>query len=204
VSATTLVNDVGTYTWSSAQVAADVQDMLSNPANNFGWVLKSPETAIGDSKRFASRQEPIVTSRPRLEVTYVAPPSASVTNLGLGCGPSLAATGVPAVGNPGFALTISGGAPGAYGYVFAANALDGSPYDLGGGCTFALDLASATNYYLSGVFLGPLPLNGAGQVTFPAPIPPTAFVHGLSILVEGVVFGASTTATNVLSLLVGT
>lgn len=40
-SATTLANKEAVYTWTSAQMAADVQAWLDAPATNFGWLLKS-------------------------------------------------------------------------------------------------------------------------------------------------------------------
>lgn len=203
VSATVAVDQPAVYTWAAPQLAADVQDMLNNPATNFGWGLISPETVVGDAKRFATRQEPFVPSRPRLEVTYLAPPSASATNLGGGCGPVLAASGLPTVGNYAFGLDMSSAAPGGAAYVFAAATL-GAPYALGGGCFFSLDVPTATNNYLSGLFLGPVGVNGGGHAAFPVAIPPASWIHGFSILVEGVVFGASTTATNVLGLVIGT
>src|SRR6266446_4232680 len=39
VSASQSVGGVGQYTWSSAQMVADVQSWLDNPANEFGWLV---------------------------------------------------------------------------------------------------------------------------------------------------------------------
>src|SRR5881275_2465981 len=39
VSASQSVGGVGQYTWSSAQMIADVQSWLSDPASNFGWLV---------------------------------------------------------------------------------------------------------------------------------------------------------------------
>ena len=79
-SATTAVDNVGTYTWTSAQMAADVQGWVSNPATNFGWLLKDGETALS-AKRFISG-EGAAALRPKLVVTYepvIAPePSSSM------------------------------------------------------------------------------------------------------------------------------
>src|SRR6266436_8452764 len=52
VSASQSVGGVGQYTWSSAQMIADVQSWLDNPANDFGWLVLGDETAIGTAKRF--------------------------------------------------------------------------------------------------------------------------------------------------------
>ena len=52
VSASQSVGAVGQYTWSSAQMVADVQAWLDNPASNFGWLVLGDETAIATAKRF--------------------------------------------------------------------------------------------------------------------------------------------------------
>jgi hypothetical protein len=205
VSATTTVGAIGIYTWSSAQLASDVQDMLDNPASNFGWMLKSPETLAGDAKRFASREEPVVASRPRLEITYLAAPTASVTDLGYGCGGfALAPSGLPTVGNPAFALSASGGTPGAAAYVFAAGSVAAAPLDLGGGCQFWLDVPSAVAYANSGVSLGPVTVDGSGAAFLACPIPSNPAIHGFTIVVEGAALATAWTATNVLVLVIGT
>ena len=67
-SATTAVDAVGTYTWTSAQMAADVQGWVNNPATNFGWLLKDGETALS-AKRFHSG-EGAAALRPKLIVTF--------------------------------------------------------------------------------------------------------------------------------------
>ena len=56
VSASQLVGVVGQYTWSSAQMVADVQAWLDNPASNFGWLMLGDETAIATAKRFDTRE----------------------------------------------------------------------------------------------------------------------------------------------------
>src|SRR5204863_2324099 len=44
-SATTTVNAINaTYTWSGSGLTADVQGWVSNPATNFGWVVRGNET----------------------------------------------------------------------------------------------------------------------------------------------------------------
>ncbi len=56
VSASQSVGGVGQYTWSSAQMVADVQSWLDNPATNFGWLVLGDETAIATAKRFDTRE----------------------------------------------------------------------------------------------------------------------------------------------------
>ena len=45
VSASQSVGGVGQYTWSSAQMVADVQLWLDSPTSNFGWLVLGDETA---------------------------------------------------------------------------------------------------------------------------------------------------------------
>jgi hypothetical protein len=204
VSATTSVAGNGTYTWTSAQLAADVQDMLVNPAADFGWILKSPEVVSGDAKQFSSREDPTAGVQPKLIVSYLAPPSASVTNLGFGCnGIQLAATGLPQVGNGAFALTISGAAPGSAAYVFVASGLASTPLQLGGGCVLALDYASALSNFNGGLYLGPVTTGSSGQVAFPAPVPPFGYLHGLAVHVQGITIASGFAGSNALRLVVG-
>jgi hypothetical protein len=203
-SATKSVGTNGTYSWTSAQMATDLQGWLATPASNFGWMLKCPESAAGNAKRFSTREEPTVSMRPRLDVTYLAPPSASVTSLGFGCGTlALAAVGVPTIGNAGFGITVTGGEPAAAAYVIAGSGLAASPLALGGGCDFNLDYASALAYYNSGVYLGPITLDGFGTASFPIGIPPTASLHGFTVDLQCVTFGASIQSSNVLALVLG-
>ena len=68
VSASQLVGPVGQYTWSSAQMVADVQAWLDNPASNFGWLVLGDETAIATAKRFDTRES---TSPPMLTIEFI-------------------------------------------------------------------------------------------------------------------------------------
>src|SRR5947207_9467731 len=68
VTASQSVGGVGQYTWSSAQMIADVQSWLDNPASNFGWLVLGDETAIATAKRFDTRES---ASPPVLAITYV-------------------------------------------------------------------------------------------------------------------------------------
>jgi spore coat protein A len=69
----TVTRSFGTYSWSSATLAADVQAWLSNPATNYGWMIVGNETGTRVTKRFDSRQNPDTTHRPTLEVTFTPP-----------------------------------------------------------------------------------------------------------------------------------
>jgi hypothetical protein len=75
-SATTIVGTaLGLYTWTSAQLAADVQSWENSPATNFGWILLGDEVANQSARRFDSR-ESAANVRPSLSLKYnpVLPP----------------------------------------------------------------------------------------------------------------------------------
>lgn len=77
-SATTTVGaPLTAYTWSSAQMIVDVQGWLTNPAANFGWFLRGPETVVQDASRFASRENATPALRPTLTVTFTPIPEPS-------------------------------------------------------------------------------------------------------------------------------
>src|SRR5438876_4822820 len=63
-SATTSVNNVGTYTWSGAGLIADVQQWLSNPTTNFGWIITGNEARGDTAKEFDTREDRTASGRP--------------------------------------------------------------------------------------------------------------------------------------------
>lgn len=66
---------MGTYTWSSAQLIADVQDWVNNPLSNFGWAVLGNEVDYQTARKFASREYEIISARPELIVEFeTAPP----------------------------------------------------------------------------------------------------------------------------------
>lgn len=71
-SATTSVGGIGSYTWSGARMAADVQGWLGEPAANHGWLLKGDETTPS-VKRFESRTAVNAAQRPTLTLVYQPP-----------------------------------------------------------------------------------------------------------------------------------
>ena len=71
VSASQSVGDIGQYIWSSAQMVADVQSWLDNPASNFGWLVLGDESVSPTSKRFDTRES---ASPPVLTIQYIAGP----------------------------------------------------------------------------------------------------------------------------------
>jgi len=71
VSASQSVGPLGQYTWSSAQMIADVQSWLDNPASNFGWLVLGDESTVLTSKRFDTRES---ASPPVLTIQYTLGP----------------------------------------------------------------------------------------------------------------------------------
>jgi len=104
--AVSAVTDVGGtligYSWGGPGLIADVQDMLDNPANNFGWLVLGEEVTLGSTKRFGSREAPLARNRPRLIVTFTDPAGAS------GRVPDRPSDGVPlrAARQPGGAVKL--------------------------------------------------------------------------------------------------
>ncbi len=71
VSGSASVGGVGSYTWgSTAQMVADVQDWVDNPAGEFGWILIGNEAVTQSARRFASRQNSNSSLRPLLTIDY--------------------------------------------------------------------------------------------------------------------------------------
>jgi hypothetical protein len=78
-SATTAVAGLGTYTWTSSQLSADVQGWIDAPQTNFGWILLGSEAGVATAKRFASREYPDPAIRPMLAVDYTPPGGLSLS-----------------------------------------------------------------------------------------------------------------------------
>jgi hypothetical protein len=71
VSASQSVGPIGQYMWNSAQMVADVQSWLDNPASNFGWLVLGDESTNITSKRFDTRES---ASPPVLTIQYIPGP----------------------------------------------------------------------------------------------------------------------------------
>jgi Bacterial Ig-like domain (group 3)/IPT/TIG domain/Dockerin type I domain len=96
VSATTSVNSVGFYSWSSTQLTADVQGWVNQSSANFGWILLGNETTLKTAKQFDTRENTTTANRPTLVVTYTAPPT--VAGLNPTSGPASGGTSVVVTG----------------------------------------------------------------------------------------------------------
>lgn len=178
ISASTSVASVGLYTWSSAQLTADVQDMLDQPAANHGWLVRGDESVLGTAKRFVSR-EGASGQRPVLRVRYG--PRASVASQGSGCGRgplALAASGSPILGNAAFALLFSGGQPSAPLALYAAASFLPGGFPYSPSCELELDPLSLFLLLNAG-------LDGAGTLALPIPIPFDPALIGAPVALQG-------------------
>jgi MYXO-CTERM domain-containing protein len=70
-------------TWSSAQMAVDVQGWLDDPGSQFGWVLIGNESTNQTSQSFGSREQLQSAARPQLLIQYTPEP-AKALQLGIG------------------------------------------------------------------------------------------------------------------------
>jgi hypothetical protein len=78
-SATQMVSaSVGSYNWSSAQLATDVQGWANDRTTNFGWVLIGQEASTETAQRFNTRENPDDTTRPKLIVEFIPPMSVPI------------------------------------------------------------------------------------------------------------------------------
>lgn len=71
-SADTNVGGDGSYSWTSEQMAADVQAWLEDAASNFGWLIKGTESQDTTAKRFDSREHSTESRRPSLEIVFTS------------------------------------------------------------------------------------------------------------------------------------
>jgi len=76
-SATTSVNAIGSYNWSSATMISDVQGWADNSATNFGWIVIGNESTAGSAKRFDTHEHPTVANRPTLVIEFTPVPEPS-------------------------------------------------------------------------------------------------------------------------------
>lgn len=74
--ATQTIGGNGAYTWSSADMKADVQAWIDNPDSNFGWLLVGNESSNRTAKRFVSREHSSAAARPQLTIEYALPNAA--------------------------------------------------------------------------------------------------------------------------------
>jgi hypothetical protein len=79
-SLTTIIDVSGPYDLSGPGLVADVQDMLDNPQNDHGWLIKhTTEVGQQTAKRFGSRESAFPSDRPQLIIAY-GPPRCDASN----------------------------------------------------------------------------------------------------------------------------
>lgn len=139
----TVSSSGGFFTWASnASFVSDAQDMLDQPATNFGWLLKGDEN--NSAMRFSTR-ESSSTLRPQLRVLYA--PRATLTSFGTGCNSTLgtplvlSTTGAPVLGGS-WNAQLTGAPEGSASFLFFAIGLEPTPLPIGNGCSIYLNAAS--------------------------------------------------------------
>lgn len=65
--AQTDVTALGTYSWSSAGMIANVQTWLDTPSSNYGWMIIGDESTTCQARRFGSKDQGVA---PVLNITY--------------------------------------------------------------------------------------------------------------------------------------
>jgi hypothetical protein len=71
ISASASVPNVGTVNISGSGMVADLNNWLSSPSTNFGWIFKgTDETGSVKARRFGSRENGSVALQPTLSITY--------------------------------------------------------------------------------------------------------------------------------------
>ena len=111
-SAGAAVADAGQYSWTSDQMAADVQTWLIDPSSNFGWLLLGNETGSQTTKRFHSGESDTVAGRPILTLEFAPPPRkapASFAEAPVTGDPSLSPLALTALAILGAASVLAGG-----------------------------------------------------------------------------------------------
>lgn len=69
------VSGTGAYIWPTSDLfTAAAQSWLDSPSTNFGLILVGNETTAS-AKRFGTRENPVVSERPKLTVTYTPVPA---------------------------------------------------------------------------------------------------------------------------------
>jgi hypothetical protein len=124
----------------SRAMAAEVQSWLTNPALNFGWLLKTDELLPATAHRVDSRES--IGPQPSLSVTYMVPGQNGSYGTGcpIGAGNFTAAwIGAPTGGNT-VQIAKTSAQPGSVGADFFTLAVDPLGLPLQPGCTLYLPL----------------------------------------------------------------
>ena len=74
-SAVQSVDGIGSYSWTSDQLRADVQHWINHPEQHFGWILLGDEGQVATAKRFISGDSVESLRHPTLRIDYTPGPS---------------------------------------------------------------------------------------------------------------------------------
>ena len=168
-------------TWpTSARLVADVQSWLDAPGTNHGWLLRTDEAISGAIRRFASRSNPSLGSRPSLRITWLA--AGTWGTLDAGCGTSAAAVSWTGTFLPGTTMTavVQGAQGSTFAAAFFALGVNAAGLPLFPGCQLLLDPGSA-------VVGGVGALDAAGRLSVPLAIPPAPSLAGLVVAAQALV-----------------
>lgn len=138
VSATTIAPGVtGPIFWKSALMASDIQGWVDDPTSNFGWIIRAEdEVTPGNAKRFDSRENGNVATRPRLTVEFDSVPRFDVpvvtckplvfcaTNPANAAGIQVSTCDCTA---PSIHVELMDGAPGEFGYLLTGKGVTPIP-----------------------------------------------------------------------------
>ncbi len=131
----------GNYTWSSAQLAADVQFFLDSSGKNYGWILIGMEIGYASVKRFSSGNNS--NNKPALSITYqtpCTPPSIS----------SLSIAEDTICTNTSTTLTVNGSLNDATAWYLYSGSCGGMFLDSSNTGTFSIDLDQSTELFVRG------------------------------------------------------
>jgi len=70
ISASTNVDQIGYYEWSSPQMINDINFWINNSSSNNGWILIGEESTFPAVKRFDTKDNQTDSLRPKLIITY--------------------------------------------------------------------------------------------------------------------------------------
>jgi hypothetical protein len=82
ISASFPLDTARTYQFSHPNLVPDVQAWVSNPAGNFGWLIKGDEATPASAVRFDTREIGSTSFRPSLSVTFTVPEPGVAATLG--------------------------------------------------------------------------------------------------------------------------
>lgn len=140
---------------------------------------------------------PVDLTAPKIRIGWIPgpPPAPTVMPYGTGCGTpalTLAANGLPTLGNVTFFLDLQNGPPSSPAYLFAALGAAAVPTPLGGGCELFLDLQEVLTFLSQGINpWAVLPTGPGGAVAFSLPVPGDPALAGFRIDFQAAVSDAS-------------